>query len=106
MATQLVGHLPVSVFTSYRRCLFLIYTSFIFIPAAVQPRLKKERGKKQVSLWEGGWVGESQLEREKKTERIFYSVRMMCFFFPLRLSFLSKPVSLTEENCECAREGG
>lgn len=101
MATQLVGHLLVSVFTSYRRCLFLIYTFFLFfIPAAVQPRLKKAKKKNQVSLWEGGWVGELRLEREKKTERIFYSVRMMSFFFSLQLSFLSKLVSLTEENCE------
>lgn len=88
MAAQLVGHLPESVFASYCRCLFLIYT-FFYTAACCSPALTdcSGRGKKkkkyiyQVSLWEGGWVGESQLEREEKTERIFYSLRMMIFFF-------------------------
>lgn len=77
-----------SLFISY---LYLFYTAACCSPALTDCSGRGKKIKKyiyQVSLWEGGWVGESQLEREEKTERIFYSLRMMIFFFSSALFLL------------------
>lgn len=75
MATQLVGHLPESVFASYCRCLFLIYT-FFYSTACCSPALTdcSGRGKKKKKIHISGvsvgrWVGWGVTARKRGEDR-------------------------------------